>query len=164
MPTEPLPFARAHRRACESSPLAQTRGGERMITCGDLVDEEVRVRVGDIESQRWFLVGARGAQTAENRTGIQYEATRGETREKSQTECSGREPLCVPRRAPVLIEWPRLEDGSGWVESSTRHGSTQLRGRRGWEKRRQARGKSGLKPGLETNPESARADRRRVRL
>ena len=71
------------------------------------------------------LVGARGAQTAENRTGIQYEATRGETREKSQTECSGREPLCVPRRAPVLIELPRLEDGSGWVEKP-RHGSTQL--------------------------------------
>ena len=110
------------------------------------------------------LVGARGAQTAENRTGIQHEANRGDPGRKAKTECSGREPLYVPRRAPVLIEWPRLEDGSGWVESPTRHGSTQLRGRRGWEKRRQARGKSGLKPGLETNPESARADRRRVRL
>ena len=85
------------------------------------------------------LVGARGAQTAENRTGIQYEAARGETREKSQPSAPGGNRYVCPRRAPVLIEWPRLEDGSRWVEIP-RHGSTQLQREERVGKEKTARG------------------------
>ena len=85
------------------------------------------------------LVGARGTQTAENRTGLQYEATRGEPVRKAKAERTGREPLSVPRRAPVLIEWPRLEDGSRWVEIP-RHGSTQLQREERVGKEKTARG------------------------
>ena len=53
------------------------------------------------------LVGARGAQTAENRTGIQYEATRGETREKSQSpQRSTQEP--TDRGGPREDQEPRV--------------------------------------------------------
>ena len=100
-----------------------------MITSEELVEEVVVVR-GERGANGGFGRGPGSADCGEP----YWDPARGQpggSREKSQTECSGREPLYVPRRAPVLIEWPRLEDGSGWVENPTRHGSTQLRGRRG---------------------------------
>ena len=94
-----------------------------MITSEELAEEVVVVRV-ERRANGGFGRGPGSADCGEPYWDPVRGHPGGNPGEKP-TECSGREPLCVPRRAPVLIEWPRLEDGSGWVEKP-RHGSTQL--------------------------------------